>query len=275
LPDEPAVAQGLDFSRLHAISWPEGGSLLARCLGLGFLIVLIAQPAFSQNSQRLSTVNTHGWYNYFGDHPVSESWGAHLEAQWRRHDVITQWQQLLLRPAINFSANKNVVFTAGYAFVDTFAYGDFPVRHRFPEHRMYEQVVLKHELGKLGLQHRYRLEQRYLGQKIQPSDSRIDSWRYENRFRYMMRMNVPLGYEKKLYLGVYDEIMVNFGNNVAANIFDQNRAYAALGYSLSKNTKLEIGYLLQTLQQRNGRVIEYNNTFQLSVFSTVPFLRSK
>jgi len=64
----------------------------------------------------------------------------------------------------------------------------------------------------VGLQHRYRLEQRYLGQKIQPSDSCIDFWRYENRFRYMMRINLPLEEEKKLYLGVYDEIMVNFGN---------------------------------------------------------------
>jgi len=246
-----------------------------RCPWLGFIIVLVTHPAFSQNAQRISTVNANGWYNYFGDHAVSERWGVHLEGQWRRHDVITKWQQLLLRPGVNFSPNKNVMFTAGYAFVDTYPYGDFPVTHRFPEHRIFEQVILKHELGKLGLQHRYRLEQRYLGQKINPSDSRIDLWRYENRFRYMMRMNIPLGDEKKLYLGVYDEIMVNFGNNVASNLFDQNRAYAALGYSLGKNTKLEIGYLLQTLQQRSGRVIEYNNTFQLSIFSTVPFLLTR
>jgi Protein of unknown function (DUF2490) len=242
---------------------------------LGFLFVLAIPPAFSQEAQRTSTANIHGWYNYFGDHPVSERWGIHLEGQWRRHDVITQWQQLLLRPGINFSVNKNLMFTAGYAFVETYPYGEFPSRYRFAEHRLFEQVILKHEVGRLGLQHRYRLEQRYLGEKVQPSDSGIDSWRYENRFRYMMRMNMPLGKKKKLYLGVYDEIMVNFGNNVAANIFDQNRAYAALGYSLGKNTRLEIGYLLQTLQQRNGRVIEYNNTFQFSIFSTAPIFGSR
>jgi hypothetical protein len=242
---------------------------------LGFIIALVAHPGFSQRSQRISTVNTHGWYNYFGDHAVSARWGVHLEGQWRRHDVITQWQQLLLRPAINLSPNKNLMLSAGYAFVDTHPYGEFPVRHRFPEHRIFQQAILKHEAGKLALQHRYRLEQRYLGQKIQPSDSRIDSWRYENRFRYMMRINIPLEKERKFYLGVYDEIMVNFGNNVAANIFDQNRAYAALGYSLSKNMKLEIGYLLQTVQQRNGQVIEYNNTFQLSIFSTAPSFRAR
>jgi len=245
------------------------------CAWLCCLLILLAHPALSQSSQRISTVNTNGWYNYFGDHPVSERWGVHLEGQWRRHDVVTKWQQLLLRPAVNFNVNKNVTLTAGYGFVDTYPYGDFPVTNRFPEHRIFQQIVLKHDLGKLGMQHRYRLEQRYLGQKVQPSGDGIDFWRYENRFRYMMRMNVPLARENKLYLGLYDEIMVNFGENVGANVFDQNRAYAALGYSLSKNTKLEMGYLLQILQQRNGVVIEYNNTFQFSIISTVPFFRSK
>ena len=111
-----------------------------RCRGLGFIFfVLIAHPALSQNSQRISTVNANGWYNYFGDHPVSERLGVHLEGQWRRHDVITKWQQLLLRPGINFSPNKNVMFTAGYAFVDTYPYGEFPAAYRFREHRIFDR----------------------------------------------------------------------------------------------------------------------------------------
>ena len=246
-----------------------------RSLWLCVVIVLVACPAFSQNSPRISTVNTHGWYNYFGDHPVSERWGIHLEGQWRRHDVITKWQQLLLRPAVNFSPNKNLMLTAGYAFVDTYPHGDFPARYRFPEHRIFEQAILRHELGRVRVQHRYRLEQRYLGQKIQPTDNHIDSWRYENRFRYMVRMNIPLKDENKLYLGVYDEIMVKFGNNSGPNNFDQNRAYAALGYSLSQHFKLEIGYLLQILQQRNGLVTEYNHTLVLSLLSTASIFRRK
>jgi hypothetical protein len=88
-------------------------------------------------------------------------------------------------------------------------------------------------------------------------------------------MNIPLRDGNKLYLGVYDEILLKFGNNSGPNNFDQNRAYAALGYSLSQYFKLEIGYLLQTLQQRNGLVTEYNHTFMLSLLSTAPLLRSK
>jgi hypothetical protein len=68
------------------------------------------------------------------------------------------------------------------------------------------------------------------------------------------RLSGPITSNKKHYLGIYDEFFINFGRNVAANIFDQNRAYVALGLSIARGAKLEIGYMLQTIQQRNGRI---------------------
>jgi hypothetical protein len=87
--------------------------------------------------------NAHGWYMYFGDHPIGKSrFGAHLEGQWRRADLGLAWQQLLLRPALNFQLNKKVMLTGGYGFIQTHRYGDFPARENFPEHRTYEQAQI-------------------------------------------------------------------------------------------------------------------------------------
>ena len=240
------------------------------------LLVLAFQPwrpALSQD--RISTTNQHAWYSYFGDHPVSKRWELHLEGQWRRHDLGLKWQQLLLRPAVNFELNPSVVLTAGYGFVDTFRYGDYPTAYRFPEHRLFEQVLLKHKIGKLDLQHRYRLEQRFFGVRSDPAIDRIDSSRYENRFRHLTRVNIPLTADKKVYIGTFDEFFINFGENVAANVFDQNRAYVALGLPVAKGTKIEIGYMLQIIQQRNGRVFEYNHTLQVNLFSNLPFFNAR
>jgi Protein of unknown function (DUF2490) len=234
------------------------------------------EPAISPGlaQDRVSTTNAHAWFNYFGDHPLSNRWELHLEGQWRRHDLGLQWQQLLLRPGVNYEVNENLILTAGYAFVDTFQYGDYPTAYRFPEHRLFEQILLKHKAGSVDIQHRYRLEQRYLGERSDPAIERIDGWRYENRFRYLMRANIPITSNKKHYLGIYDEFFINFGRNVAANIFDQNRAYVALGLPIARGTKLEIGYMLQTIQQRNGRIFEYNNTLMVSLFSNLPFFKN-
>ena len=207
--------------------------------------------------------NTNGWYMYFGDHAFGKSrFGAHLEGQWRRTDLGLKWQQLLLRPALNFQLNKKVMLTGGYGLVETHRYGDFPAREKFLEHRTFEQATITQRFLKVDWQNRLRLEQRHiLGYAA----------RYENRFRYMLRTNVPLS--KKYYLGLYDEVFYNFGKNVAFNVFDQNRAYIALGRNLPKQTRFEVGFMEQTVQQRSGRVFEHNHTLQVAIYSRMPFSR--
>jgi hypothetical protein len=208
--------------------------------------------------------NAHGWYMYFGDHALGKSrFGAHLEGQWRRADVVLGWQQLLLRPALNFQLNKQVMLTAGYAFVDTHRYGSFPVREKFPEHRLYQQAQVTQRWKGIDWQNRFRLEQRHL---------RGFAQRYENRVRYMLRANVALG-KSAYYAGAYNEIFYNWGRDVAFNVFDQNRAYVALGRNLKRQTRVEFGFLEQTVQQRNGRVFEHNHTLQVAVFSRMPWHR--
>jgi hypothetical protein len=65
--------------------------------------------------------------------------------------------------------------------------------------------------------------------------------------------------------------MYNFGKNVARNVFDQNRAYIALGRKFSHATNLEVGYLEQTVQRRDGLVFEHNHTLQVAIYSKLPF----
>jgi len=82
------------------------------------LAVSLLSPFLLAAQDRITDHNFHGWFSYFGDHPIAGSkWGAHLEGQFRRHNVITRWQQLLLRPGVNYQATPAVMLTAGYAFV--------------------------------------------------------------------------------------------------------------------------------------------------------------
>ena len=249
---------------------------LTSLLSFGF-----CQTALSQQQNRILDHNFNGWYMYFGDHPIGQGpWGIHIEGQWRRHNFITDNQQLMVRPGVNYQVNPNLMLTAGYLFVKTYRYGDFPVAAAFPEHRIFQQAVVKHSIGRVGLSHRYRLEQRFLGEvSVQGGrDPEVQRWRHENRFRYQFRSTIPFRGSSidqgSLYAALYNEFFVNFGQNVAANVFDQNRAYAAAGYAVTKDTRVEAGYLNQIIQQRNGRIFEVNHTFQLAVFSTIPFGRN-
>ena len=244
-----------------------------------FVILFVGglSPARAQPLARVTAPQQHVWYNYFGNHPVSKRWGLHLEGQWRREGFGQQAMQLLLRPGVNFYLTPNVTLTGGYGFIQTHQYGEYPAVAAFPEHRFWQQALMRQKLGtRAVMQHRYRLEQRNIGQMqvVPGQEPRRDSWRYENRFRYMARVDFPLTRKNErtdLYLCVFDEMFVNFGRNVSANVFDQNRAYLALGKQMSGAMRMEVGYMNQVLQQRNGRIVELNHTMMVSVYMTLPF----
>ena len=226
---------------------------------------------FAQQPTRIHDKNTNAWLMYFGNNQLSKKWGLHTEVQIRRADVVKDWQQLLLRTGVNYNLSDKAMFTLGYGFIKTHPYGDYPATDDFPEHRAFQQLLLKQTEGIFALQHRYRLEQRW----VQPPGS--DESVYTNRFRYLLRANIPLQGktidDKELYLGLYDEVMISFGKNVRQNIFDQNRAYAALGFKLNKAASVEAGYLHQLVQKANGVVFEHNNTLQLALFYNLNFTK--
>jgi hypothetical protein len=227
------------------------------------LAAIVSVPC---SAQGLQDTNVNAWFMYFGDHPVSDRFGVHLEGQARRADAGLTWQQLLIRPGINYQLNGNVMFTVGYAFARSSPYGDYPARSIFPEHRVFQQALIKHKFGKIAFQHRLRLEQRLVGV--------ASDWELRNRFRYMLRADIPLPFAKSkgkpFGLGIYDEPFVHFGGNRGIRFLDQNRAYAALTYKLTRSNRLEFGYLHQYVPQRNGIISEHNHTLQFAWFSTVP-----
>lgn len=235
-------------------------------------------PALYAQDNRNNTTNSNAWFMYFGNHRFSERLGWHAEIQWRRNDIVADPQQVLLRTGLDIYAKTSGRFTLGYAFIKTYPYGEFGVPNPFPEHRIWQQYTNTQSLGKVRLAHRYRLEQRMIGNA---AEGTFKNGRYENRVRYMAKVTIPLtAGEYALFLAAYDEVMINFGKEVAYNIFDQNRIYGALGVSLSANLKLEAGYLYQLVKLRSldaqlRNRIENNHTLQLGLFSTIPFFDPK
>ncbi|TGE27050.1 DUF2490 domain-containing protein [Hymenobacter metallicola] len=188
---------------------------------------------------------TATWLALTSDTRLADHWGAHAEVQGRRTSGGAA-RQNLLRLGINYHASAALVFSAGYAHVLTFPSGDFSAVTQLPEHRVYEQLQLHDSHGRLQLLHRYRLEQRWVQLADQPAPV------YLNRIRYQLRLTYPLSAPTLqpggAYLVAADELFLGFGANVQHGIFDQNRAYAAVGYQISKALALEAGYLNQLLQ---------------------------
>ena len=227
---------------------------------------LFFNPTFGQNN-RLNTSNQIGWYSYFGTFKLSNKLGIHTEYQFRRTQVITYWQQSLLRLGLNYQLHSAVQLRVGYGWIETFPYGEFSLNgfgKQFTEHRIFQMAQLSQKVGKVDFSHRFMLEQRFVGKYPDVQATKESEFPLLHRMRYMIRMQVPLKgneiQDKTPYLAIYDEVFIGFGENVNSNVFDQNRIGILLGYRFSKNFRLEGGYLNQTLQF--GREINGKNVFQ-------------
>lgn len=238
---------------------------------IAILVTVFVCYGKSQNS-RIGDFNKIGWYNYFGTYKIDAKLSFHTEYQWRRVELINNWQQSLLRTGLNYEIKSNVQLRVGYAWIETFSYGDIPLNgfgKDFTEHRIFQMLTLSNKIGYVDFTHRFMLEQRWIGRYSTANLEKEDEFPFFNRARYMVRFQFPLkGNEIKdniPYIAMYDELLIGFGKNVAENIFDQNRIGILVGYKFNPTIKLEIGYLNQIIQLsreiNNQNVFQYNRGF--------------
>ena len=180
------------------------------------------------------------WLMYIGNQPFGKRFNLWTEAQYRNYNLVGDLEQLLLRTGVgmNLTENNNNLLL-GYAFVHTEPYIDGTDRKRsFDEHRIFQQLVTRQGFGRLLLQHRYRLEQRFFR-----GDFRV-------RFRYALGVNLLLNAPKMdkgtCYLAASNEIFIHGDKPV----YDRDRVYAGIGYVLRKDLRMEVGVMSQILESR-------------------------
>lgn len=243
------------------------------------LTLLSVEAAVGQEPFRTGVSNSNLWLVYAGDHPLraGSRTGLHVEAQARRAELGAEWQQLLLRGGLTRALGSGVRAAAGYAFVQSWPYGDAPAPAAFPEHRTWQQVQLAHATRPIDWTHRYRLEQRWIGVTgVDPADPEaVTGWRYANRFRYQARATVPLKSVspvlQRAYAAAYDEVFLGFGREVRFNTLDQNRLGVVMGLQVAPNFRAEAGYVYQYVLKASGRDTEHNHTLQAVLISSAPF----
>lgn len=193
------------------------------------------------------------WYMYFGNNKINKKWNWHNEIQYRNFDAVGDLEQLLIRTGIGYdlSENNNNVLL-GYGFILSQPYVNGEKKENI-EHRIFQQFITKQQFGRFYLQHRYRLEERFLEED------------FRMRFRYFLGLNIPINNKEMLpktfYASLYNEVFLHFDSQV----FDRNRVYGALGYVISKNLRIEAGYMNQLQENRNRGQI------QIGFYNNIPF----
>ncbi|MGV3765603.1 MAG: DUF2490 domain-containing protein [Chitinophagaceae bacterium] len=213
-----------------------------------------------------------GWLATFNTIKTGKKTSIHYDMQFRSSGQWKQMQTMLFRPGLNYHFRKNMTATVGYALIEN-RRSISGVSGYASEHRIWEQFIVAHPVAHAAVQHRFRLEQRFIGQPVASSGGlKTDEYATANRLRYFFRSIIPLrhtkSFEKGLFAAIQNEFFGNLGEKSSVNgrFFDQNRLYLATGYRISKKIDIEAGYLNQYV---NGRNSSFTNTHvaQLALYT--------
>jgi hypothetical protein len=159
-----------------------------------------------------------------------------LEGQSRFDDDWNHWYQGMARAAIGYSLSDRATIWAGYTWLPTQNVGKDYVAQQdvWPAFR----YVIPTSIGAVTF--RTMIETNFLPGN--GDDVRV-------RPRQMIRLMHPLEFEPRLSLITWDEFFVRANTTPSGGQagFDQNRAFAGLGWSFNKSFRTEVGYLNQYL----------------------------
>ncbi len=220
-----------------------------------YLVALIvhlcsALLAFSQTEKPVVSGNDV-WFLQLSRFHINEQWIISNELHLRRHEWLKEQEQIVIRPAINYSPVQGITFTTGYSFLLTWPYGPFSaVPTNIPESNIWQEVTLQNIFwDRLNFLHRFRFEQRWVGVPTQQNDAWVvDDFIYANRFRYRLTSRfdlLRLKDDKAIYASLFDEIWIHLNNKLKPKSVDKNWLYAGVGYRANRNLQFELAYLDQ------------------------------
>lgn len=228
------------------------------------LPILFLLMAFGKLSAQTQYQNA-GWFMFLNNTKFNNKWGLQFDLQVRSADDWSYVRNTLVRPAVQYFINDKSNVALGYLWQNTELRLAGAANNSLSEHRIFEQYIYNHKINSIFTSHRFRLEQRFI-ERLNNDNL------FSQRFRYFVRFIKPLQktqptFTKGPFVALQNEIFLNLQNKSQINnsVFDQNRAYLALGYRFSKQFDIEAGYMNQAQHGATNNTV--NNIMQLAVYT--------
>ena len=214
-------------------------ALLASCLSLS-----VCAPTWAIEAED----KLGNWIGATSALRYSDEWSLFLQGELRTWETANNLNELLGRVAGHYDFNNRNMGAFGYVRVDTWPFESGGLR-KFHENRLYEEFLMKRKWGNAKVNHRFRLEQRWITTPEIGTES-------SNRARYMLQYTKPLGSDT-LKSGVWfikalNEVFVDFDKNGywfglegRERGLNQNRLYFGGGKQLTPLSNFRVGVLWQ------------------------------
>jgi len=196
----------------------------------GIFIFLFTAWSWAQTTSGLGSWNILSAQLRWNEH-----WGNFAEGQLRSLQWYQQFHYYEFKGGLTYYARPDVAVSLGVGTFQTYREGgDFVLPTQQSEMRIWEQASLKNAYGKLNLEHRYRIEQRFTAQQ-----GLLHRFRYRIGFTYPIKGQV--GTPNSHYLLAWDEL---FFTDLSPH-YQRNRLCVGWGWEMSAHWTLQSGFIYQ------------------------------
>lgn len=242
---------------------------MKRTLPVIALAMWIPTNSMAQAKKHITTQDLV-WFAYTSTYKFNDHWSVSLDVQERRFINPGAQHQFLIRPTLIRSLGSG--WDAGFGGCvfwqspqDPYSTSTLVV----PELRPHAELNQRQKLRYFNINQRYKVEARFFhnteGQEL------ASGYTFGSiRIRYRFGIDVPLvrTADKKLdrlTFRVNDEILINAGEKIVANTFDNNRFYVGLASNITPGLAVEVGYMNWFQERSSGKDFYDRNIARIAI----------
>jgi hypothetical protein len=220
-----------------------------------FLVVPILFGCYSVNAQYDNSLGN--WEIFLLKGNISRKISFTGEFNIRANDFHSTYNYCEYKLSLGYSLKHNLIVGAGTGGYNTSFTGSFlTTQPSQKEFRIWVEALYKHTLSRLYLDHRVRLERRYMYSGN------------TNRFRYRLAINVPITKprlsDNTVFFATSNELFIGQGHPT----YEKNRFFLGAGYKLNDRFTFQLGNMNQN--DYKGSNIQCKNYLYLSIICNLP-----
>lgn len=197
-----------------------------------------AVQAQNDNHSRYS-----GWNTLTVQTDISENLFAKAEFNFRRTNFLQDWEQIVLRPSLQYKVLPQINAALGYSFIQNYSYSDFSSPLDTRENNLWQQLLIDQPLGHFDISHRVRFEERFKNCiDMVPDGPKISGNDYSGRLRYRFIVTVPVLKKQRVSILAYDEAFLDFDKGALPKTLEQNWIFIGVRLRESDHITIKSGY---------------------------------
>ncbi len=226
-------------------------------------VVFTSTFPYSSFSQKNIQHTNQQWIQYYQQLDLNNQFTLMTDGGFRWSDG--ERLQYIARMGLGYTLSDRIRVAAGVASTGSYD----PLGLRTFEMRPYQEILLSGGNGKIPVQHRVRVEERYF--KDVENGDLVNGYVFNFRFRYQISASIPLAKlsktntDQKLLLNVSDEIFINAGKEIVYNFLDKNRLVIGPVFQLNEKVNVGLLYNFQFTPLNAPALYSHDNVWWLTV----------